>query len=64
MDRGHARASRALNSPCAMRLPPYARGLPREGERMRFAFVLAEKAVWPIKVVWEVLDVSRSGYYA
>jgi putative transposase len=31
---------------------------------MRFAFVLAEKAVWPVKVMCEVLDVSRSGYYA
>jgi putative transposase len=31
---------------------------------MRFAFVLAEKAVWPIKVMCDVLDVSRSGYYA
>jgi transposase InsO family protein len=31
---------------------------------MKFAFVLAEKAVWPIKVMCEVLGVSRSGYYA
>jgi transposase InsO family protein len=31
---------------------------------MRFAFVLAEKAVWPVKVMCEVLEVSRSGYYA
>lgn len=31
---------------------------------MRFAFVLAEKAIWPIKVMCEVLCVSRSGYYA
>ena len=31
---------------------------------MRFDFILAEKAVWPVKVMCEVLDVSRSGYYA
>lgn len=31
---------------------------------MRFAFVLAEKAVWPVSVMCEVLCVSRSGYYA
>ena len=31
---------------------------------MRFAFVLAEKAVWPVTVMCEVLGVSRSGYYA
>lgn len=31
---------------------------------MRFAFIDAEKASWPIEVVCEVLNVSRSGYYA
>lgn len=31
---------------------------------MRFAFVLAEKAVWPVSVMCEILCVSRSGYYA
>lgn len=31
---------------------------------MRFAFVHAERAVWPIKVMCDVLQVSRSGYYA
>ena len=31
---------------------------------MKFAFILAEKAVWPVKVMCEVLRVSRSGYYA
>jgi transposase InsO family protein len=31
---------------------------------MKFAFVLAEKAVWPVSVMCEVLGVSRSGYYA
>ena len=31
---------------------------------MRFAFVDAQKAVWPVNVMCEVLGVSRSGYYA
>jgi putative transposase len=31
---------------------------------MRFAFVHAQKAVWPVNVMCEVLGVSRSGYYA
>jgi putative transposase len=31
---------------------------------MRFAFILAEEAVWPVRVMCEVLRVSRSGYYA
>lgn len=31
---------------------------------MKFAFILAEKATWPIAVQCRVLNVSRSGYYA
>ena len=31
---------------------------------MRFAFIQAEKARWPIEVQCEVFEVSRSGYYA
>lgn len=31
---------------------------------MRFAFIEAEKAVFPIELMCEVLQVSRSGYYA
>ena len=31
---------------------------------MRFAFVTAEKASWPVEVLCETLKVSRSGYYA
>lgn len=31
---------------------------------MRFAFIDAEKAGYPIEVLCDVLDVSRSGYYA
>ena len=31
---------------------------------MKFAFIEAEKATWPIEVLCAVLGVSRSGYYA
>ncbi len=31
---------------------------------MKFAFIHAEKAQWPIEVQCEVFEVSRSGYYA
>ncbi len=31
---------------------------------MKFTFIHAEKAVWPVSVLCEVLCVSRSGYYA
>lgn len=31
---------------------------------MRFAFIEAEKATWPIRVLCRVLDVSTAGYYA
>jgi putative transposase len=36
----------------------------REGERVRFAFIDEEKAVWPVEVLCDVFGVSRSGYYA
>ena len=39
-------------------------GLLREGERVKFAFIDAEKARWPVDVLCDVLGVSRSGYYA
>ena len=31
---------------------------------MKFAFIDAEKAMWPVSVLCQVLGVSRSGYYA
>ena len=31
---------------------------------MRFAFILAERAVWPVVVMCAVLKVSASGFYA
>jgi len=31
---------------------------------VRFAFIHVERATWPVEVLCEVLDVSRSGFYA
>jgi putative transposase len=31
---------------------------------MRFAFILAERACWPVAVMCAVLKVSASGFYA
>lgn len=31
---------------------------------MRFDFIAAKKAVYPVEVLCDALDVSRSGYYA
>ena len=31
---------------------------------MRFAFIDAEKAMFPVETLCNLLDVSRSGYYA
>ncbi|WP_433937642.1 IS3 family transposase [Sorangium cellulosum] len=39
-------------------------GLLREGERVRFEFIDAEKAHYPVLVLCAVLQVTRSGYYA
>ena len=39
-------------------------GLLREGEHVKFAFILAEKAFYPILVLCELLGVSRSGFHA
>src|SRR5579859_6122250 len=38
-------------------------GLLREGERVMFQLVDAEKAHYPVTMLCEVLEVSRSGYY-
>ena len=31
---------------------------------MRYEFIDAEKAIWPVRITCRVLEVSRSGYYA
>jgi len=38
-------------------------GILREGKLVRFEFIHAEKANFPIQVLCRVLEVSRSGYY-
>ena len=30
---------------------------------MRYEFIDAEKAIWPVRITCRVLEVSRSGYY-
>jgi putative transposase len=39
-------------------------GLLREGDDVKFAFIRVERAQYPIGVLCDVLDVSRSGFYA
>jgi len=39
-------------------------GLLRERERVKFAFIAAEKAIWPVAWMCRKLGVSRSGFYA
>jgi transposase-like protein len=43
---------------------PKKSGLLREGERVIFELVDAEKANYPISVLCDVLEVSRSGFYS
>jgi putative transposase len=44
------------------RFPPAT--LLREGEHVKFAFIQTEKALYPIAVLCDALQVSRAGYYA
>ena len=39
-------------------------GLLRQGERVRFAFIAAEKACFPVALMCRILAVSRAGFYA
>jgi putative transposase len=39
-------------------------GLLRQGERVRVAFIAAEKAAFPVTVLCRILAVSRAGFYA
>jgi transposase InsO family protein len=41
-----------------------ADGLLRETQQMKFRFIAAEKARYPVRVLWHCLRVSRSGFYA
>src|SRR2546430_571726 len=44
--------------------PKKSNGLLREGESVRFRFIAAEKAVFPVRVLCRTLKVSRAGFYA
>src|SRR5437773_7110675 len=46
------------------RHPKKSDGLLREGESVRFRFIAAEKAVFPVRVLCRTLQVSRAGFYA
>src|SRR5688572_17191327 len=67
-DGGEGRAVPAPEaSPAARdgaRAPKKSGGLLREGEHVRFRFIHAEKAHFPIAFMCRHLEVSRSGYYA
>lgn len=41
-----------------------SRSLLRQGNDVRFTFIRAEKATWPVRVMCRVLGVSPSGFYA
>jgi hypothetical protein len=43
---------------------PSSGGLLREGKRVKFSFIHAEKACFPVAALCRVLEVSRQGYYA
>ena len=60
-DRARAEKSRGL---LGARRVKKSRGLLREGKRVRFAFIQAEKATVPLAHLCQILNVSRSGFYA
>src|SRR4029077_4145566 len=44
--------------------PKKSSSLLREGKRVRFSFVHAQKALFPIAALCRLFEVSRQGYYA
>ena len=46
------------------RNPKKSGGLLREGKRVKFSFIHAEKASFPVAALCRVLGVTRQGYYA
>src|SRR6266852_2913244 len=46
------------------RHPKKSNGLLREGACVRFAFIAAEKAAFPVRLLCRTLQVSRAGFYA
>ena len=51
-------------APGGARHPKKSRGLLREAEPMRFAFIAAEKASHTVTILCRCLRVTRSGFYA
>src|SRR5207245_5373284 len=67
-DRGaggtRATAAREPDAADGARHPKKSDGLLREGECVRFAFIAAEKAAFPARLLCRTLQVSRAGFYA
>ncbi|MHA7631642.1 IS3 family transposase [Corallococcus sp. M7] len=45
-------------------IPKKCGGLLRQGEHVKFAFIQAKRACYPVALLCRVLQVSRAGYYA
>ncbi len=39
-------------------------GLLRQGDDVKFTIAAAERALYPVNVIWQLFEVSRSGFYA
>src|SRR6185295_3531107 len=59
-----AAASGTGSGPNGARHFKKSRGLLCQGVGMRYRFIQAEKAVYPVEVLCRVLEVARSGFYA
>src|ERR1044071_7670072 len=63
--RGAAAPAKAGQAPRdGARHPKKSDGLLRQGERVKFTFIRAEKAHFPVAVLCAVFGVSRSGFSA
>src|SRR6187401_421107 len=62
--RAPAVASRGARAAHGARHPKKSHRLLRQAERVTFAFIAAEKAHFPVRVLCRALEVSASGYYA
>src|SRR4029453_15083932 len=59
-----APAERGARAADGARHPKKSDGLLRQAERVRFAFIAAEKAGYPIRTLCRCLQLAPSGYYA
>src|SRR4029434_8303220 len=57
-------AARGAHAAAGARHPKKSDGLLCQGERVKFAFIAAEKATFPVRVLCRTLAVSRAGFYA